>query len=73
MTEWEPSVRERLMAAAAGLDWSRAMLWRSRDHLERVPRERIRPLAEDLGAVYERLAGLQRLVETMYAVEPGRG
>jgi hypothetical protein len=63
MIDWEPGPRERLTVASAGLDWSRSILRRSRDHLREVPRERLAPLVEELTAAHERLGTLQRLFE----------
>lgn len=61
-SEWEPSRSERLMIAAAGLDWSRALLRRSREHLQQSESVRAHPLIADLVATHERLAGIERLL-----------
>jgi hypothetical protein len=70
--EWEPSPADRLLVAAAALDWSRALLRRSREHLQRSENARARPIAEELNAIHERLSGLERLTQVIQAEEPNR-
>jgi hypothetical protein len=72
MTSWEPNRGERLLVAATGIDWSRALLWRSRDHLQRSGSVRTRPIVEELTVLNERLTGLQRLIQVIHAEERGQ-
>ncbi len=62
LTEWEPSRGEQLMIASAGLDWARALLWRSRDHLQQSESIPAHPIIADLVAIHERLSGIERLL-----------
>jgi len=56
---------ERLMVAAAGLDWLRSLLARTVEQLRLVNQPRLRPL-EELSAIRDRLLGLQHLIETVH-------
>jgi hypothetical protein len=67
--EWQPSAELRLVAAFASLDWSRASLSRAVEHLREVDRPSLEPLADELLAISNCLAGLQRLVQAAYEAE----
>jgi hypothetical protein len=69
LTECEPSRGERLMIAAAGLDWARALVRRSRDQLQQSDSVRAHPIIADLVATHERLAGIERLLWIIREVE----
>lgn len=66
---WEPSPAERLLVASAAIEWARALLRRSRAHLEWSESTRARPIATELNEIHERLTGLERLIQAVHMEE----
>ncbi len=66
MAEWQPPAELRLAAAWAGLEWARASLTRSIEHLRRSGRPGLEPLIQELAEFDDRLIGLQLLTGAVW-------